>query len=167
MQFLGLYKQSMCEVPDGLNFGAFLPLGNNFQLGGQWQLSNSKGAAFEITSAINNMKPGMQQDSVQSGVFKFLSDGTGMVLGAFNLPFGVSCQTQTMYNDTECQQIMNLIMLEKTWRDCSMQFRYQGMAGQGVYTTSFMQSLNERLQAGFQLNVIVSVIVILIRIFIL
>lgn len=36
MQYLGMYKQTTCEVPDGLNFGAFLPLGNNFQLGGQW-----------------------------------------------------------------------------------------------------------------------------------
>ena len=54
MQYLAMYKQTGCEVPDGLNFGAMLPLGNNFQLGGQWQLSNSKGAAFEITSAINN-----------------------------------------------------------------------------------------------------------------
>jgi hypothetical protein len=53
---------------------------------------------------------------------------------------------------------MNLLILDKTWRDCNAQFRYQGMAGQGVYTTSFMQSLNERLQAGFQLNCIVSTI---------
>lgn len=129
MQFLGMYKQTMCEVPDGLNFGAFLPLGNNFQLGGQWQLSNGRGAAFEITSAINNATATSAQDEVQSGVFKFLSDGTGMVLGSFNLPYGVSCQTQTMFNDSECQQIMNLVMLDKTWRDCTLQFRYQGMAG--------------------------------------
>ena len=61
-----------------------------------------------------------------------------------------------MFNDEECQQIMNLMILDKTWRDGNLQFRYQGMAGQGVYTTSFMQSLNEKMQAGFQLNCVVS-----------
>ena len=120
MQFLSVYKQTACEVPDGLNFGAFLPLGNNFQVGGQWQLSNGKGAGFEITSAINNATPASTQDDVQSAVFKFHSDGTGMVLGSFNLPYGVMCQTQTMYNDAECQQIMNLVILDKTWRDCNL-----------------------------------------------
>ena len=99
MQYLGVYKQTACEVRDGLNFGAFLPLGNNFQLGGQWQLSNGTGAAFEITSAINNASPTSSQDDVQSAVFKFLSDGSGMVLGSLNLPGGVMCQTQTMFND--------------------------------------------------------------------
>ena len=54
MQFLNIYKQQTCEVPDGLNFSVFLPVGQNFQIGGAWQLSNTKGAAFEITSAINN-----------------------------------------------------------------------------------------------------------------
>jgi len=67
-----------------------------------------------------------------------------------------------MFNDGDPNKqldlgsIMNLIILDKTWRDCNFQFRYQGMAGQGVYTGSFMQTLNERLQAGFQLNVIPS-----------
>lgn len=51
---------------------------------------------------------------------------------------------------------MNLLMLDKSWRDCTLQFRYQGMAGQGVYTWSFMQSLTQHLQAGFQLNMVVS-----------
>lgn len=27
MQFLGVYKQTACEVPDGLNFSVFLPVG--------------------------------------------------------------------------------------------------------------------------------------------
>lgn len=111
-------------------------------MGGAWHMSNEKGAAFELTTAVNNATPTTTQDQVQSGVFKFLSDGTGMVMGMFNLPYGVSCQTQTMFNDTECQQIMNLVMLDKTWRDCNLQLRYQGMAGQGVYTASFMQSIN-------------------------
>ena len=54
MQFLQMYKQTTCEVADGLNLSLFLPVGQNFQLGGSWQLSNTKGAKFEITSAINN-----------------------------------------------------------------------------------------------------------------
>lgn len=99
MQYLGMYKQTACEVPDGLSFGAFLPLGNNFQVGGQWQLSNTKGAVFELTSAVNNATPSSSQEDVQSAVFKFLTDGTGMVMGSLNLPYGVMCQTQTMFSD--------------------------------------------------------------------
>lgn len=102
MQYLGMYKQQV-EIADGLNMSAFMPLGNNFQLGGAWHLSNEKGAAFELTTAINNATPRSAQEDVQSGQFKFLSDGTGMVAGAFNLPYGIVCATQTMYNDTECQ----------------------------------------------------------------
>jgi hypothetical protein len=42
------FKQN--DVLDGLKIDIMAPLGNSFQLGGQWNLSNSKGANFEITS---------------------------------------------------------------------------------------------------------------------
>jgi len=46
------YKQ--CDVVDGLRCSIMAPMGNNFQLGGEWTLSNTKGANFDFTSAINN-----------------------------------------------------------------------------------------------------------------
>lgn len=70
-----------------------MPLGNQFQLGGQWTLSNTKGASFELTTSINNStgSPYQSPDDVQSGVFRFASDQTGMVMGNFNMPYGVTC----------------------------------------------------------------------------
>jgi hypothetical protein len=61
-----------------------------------------------------------------------------MVAGAFNLPGGVMCQTQTMFNDEKCQQVMQVAMFEKSWRDCTARFMYQGVPGAGVYAPSFM-----------------------------
>lgn len=77
------------EAVDGLNLNVMFPLGNNFQLGGQWTLSNSKGAHFEITSSVNNASgdPYQSHDDVHSAIYRFSTDGTGMVMGAFNLPW--------------------------------------------------------------------------------
>ena len=103
MQNTGMFKQQ--EAIDGLNLSVMFPLGNNFQLGGQWTLSNSKGANFEITSSVNNASgsPYQSPDEVHNGVFRFSTDQTGMVMGAFNLPWKVQMQTQIMFNDPECQ----------------------------------------------------------------
>lgn len=78
-------------------------------------------------------------------------------MGNFNMPFNWTCQTQTMFNDPECKEIMNLLMLSKEGRDWSLGFRYQGMAGQGGYTATYMQSLSKSIQAGFQMNYMVSI----------
>jgi len=42
------------DVVDGINIELGMPLGNQFQLQGMWTFSNSKGANFELTSAVNN-----------------------------------------------------------------------------------------------------------------
>ena len=42
------------EAIDGLNFNLMWILKHQFQIGGQWILSNSKGPAFEVTSSVNN-----------------------------------------------------------------------------------------------------------------
>ena len=91
MQNTAMFKQH--EAVDGLNFSMMLPLGNSFQLGGQWTLSNSKGASFEMTSSINNHSgsPTQGHDEVQSAVFRFASDNTGMVMGNFNCPYNWTC----------------------------------------------------------------------------
>jgi len=52
MQNCTIFKQH--EAVDGLHLNVMLPLGNNFQLGGEWILSNQKGASFEMTSSVNN-----------------------------------------------------------------------------------------------------------------
>ena len=52
MQNCTVFKQH--EAIDGLNLNVMLPLGQNFQVGGQWMLSNQKGASFELTSSINS-----------------------------------------------------------------------------------------------------------------
>ena len=54
------------EVVDGLRCSIMAPMGNNFQLGGEWSLSNSKGANFDFTSAINNHSgnPYQSQDEI-------------------------------------------------------------------------------------------------------
>ena len=81
---------------------------------------------FEMTSSVNNHSgsPYQSQDEVQSAVFRFATDSTGMVMGNFNLPYKVTCQTQTMFNDPEVKEVMNLVMLAKEWRDSSLGFRY-------------------------------------------
>jgi hypothetical protein len=43
-------------------------------------------------SSINNStgNPNQQPDEVQSGVFRWASDNTGMAMGNFNLPWGLA-----------------------------------------------------------------------------
>ena len=88
-------------------------------------LSNQKGASFEVTSSINssNGSPYQNPDEVQSGVLRFASDQTGMAMGNFNLPYGLIMQTQTMFNDPECKEIINLISFQKDFRDCALTLR--------------------------------------------
>lgn len=42
------------EVVDGLTVSMMAPLGNQFQMGGDWKFSNRDGASFELMSSINN-----------------------------------------------------------------------------------------------------------------
>lgn len=119
-----MFKQH--EAVDGITMNVQFPLGNQFQLGGAWTLSNSKGASFELMTVVNNHSgnPYQGQDEVQSAVFRFNSDTTGMVMGNFNLPYKISCQTQTMFNDSECKEIVNLMTLQRDFRDCSLSLRF-------------------------------------------
>ena len=89
------------------------PLGNQFQLGGDWKFSNSEGASFELLSSINNStgNPNQQPDEVQSGVFRWASDNTGMAAGNFNLPWGLTFSTQTMFSDPQAEDVMNVFSL--------------------------------------------------------
>lgn len=47
---VGGFKQF--ESIDGLKVNIMLPMGQLFQLGGEWNLSNSKGPSFEFTSVV-------------------------------------------------------------------------------------------------------------------
>lgn len=113
------------EAIDGLNLNVMLPLSNNFQVGGQWMLSNSKGANFELTSSVNssNGNPYQNPDDVQSAVLRFCTDQTGMAMGNFNLPYGLVFQSQVMFRDENCQDVMDIMSLMKEWNDCSFTFR--------------------------------------------
>jgi len=44
---------------------------------------------------------------------------------------------------------MNLISLQRDFRDCALTLRLQSMNGQGAYTATWMQSLNKAIQLGF------------------
>lgn len=157
MQNTAMFKQH--ETVDGAAINVMFPLGNQFQLGGLWTMSNTKGTLFEMTSSINNHNgsPMMPADEVQSMVFRFASDSTGMVMGNFNLPWKWVCQAQWMFNDPECKEVMSLITMQKEWNDNSLSMRFQGMHGQGVYSATYMQSLTKYIQGGFQMNYAVSV----------
>ena len=87
MQNTAMFKQH--ETIDGLAINVMFPLGNQFQLGGMWTLSNTKGANFEITSSVNNHNgsPMMSPDEVHNAVFRSSSDGSSMVMGNINLPY--------------------------------------------------------------------------------
>jgi hypothetical protein len=87
-----MLKHPAGEANDGVTVSMMAPLGNQFQLGGDWKFSNSDGASFELTSSINNStgNPNQQPDEVQSGVFRWASDNTGMAMGNFNLPWGLT-----------------------------------------------------------------------------
>lgn len=128
-QNCALFKQH--DSIDGLSVNVMMPLGNQFQMGGEWKFSNSKGSSFELMTSINNSNGNPRQDpsEVQSGVFRFASDQTGMVLGNFNLPYNVILQTQTMFNDPHVKEVMNLLSFQRDWNDCSLVARYQGMGG--------------------------------------
>lgn len=117
------------DVVDGINIELGMPLGNNFQLQGNWTFSNTKGTSFEITSAINNSSgnPHQSHSEVQSGVFRFESDQTGMAVGNFNLPYDVSCQAQAQFQDPSCEQVMQMVRLEKAFRDNTITLMFQGM----------------------------------------
>jgi len=84
-----MFKQHQGEVVDGLSLNMMLPLGNQFQLGGQWVLSNTKGAQFEITSQVNNHSgnPNQDPESVQQAVLRYNTDQSASIIGAFHLPF--------------------------------------------------------------------------------
>jgi hypothetical protein len=127
-------------------------------MGGQWIISNSKGPGFELTTSMNTStgNPFQNPDEVQSAVFRYHSDKTAMFMANANLMHGIILQAQMMYNDPECKDVIQMINLQKDFRDCSFVFRFQGMQGQGIYTGTFMQSLNKNIQCGFQLNAIVS-----------
>mmetsp|Transcript_9377 Transcript_9377/g.14273 ORF Transcript_9377/g.14273 Transcript_9377/m.14273 type:complete len:163 (+) Transcript_9377:497-985(+) len=77
-----------------------------------------------------------------------------MVMGNLNLPFGTILQSQIMFNDASCRDVIQMLMLQKDWRDCSMVFRFQGAQGQGIYTGTFMQSITKKFQVGLQANLI-------------
>ena len=77
-------------------------------------------------------------------------------MGNFNLPWKWVCQTQTMFQDPEAKEVMNLVSLNREWDDNSLSLKFQGMAGQGMYSATYMQSLTKYIQAGFQMNYAVS-----------
>ncbi len=52
MSKLQIFKQH--EAVDGISINLNMPMSQQFQLGGQWILSNTKGSSFEVTSAVNN-----------------------------------------------------------------------------------------------------------------
>lgn len=149
MQNTAMFKQH--ETVDGLGLNVMFPLGNNFQLGGLWTFSNTKGANFEMTTQINNHNglPTMPQDEVQSAMFRFASDNTGMVMANINLPYKLVFQGQWMFNDPNCQDVMSLFTFSREWEDNSLNLRFQGVGGQGMYTATYMQSLTRYIQAGF------------------
>lgn len=155
-----MLKHPQGEVNDGVTVSMMAPLGNQFQMGGDWKFSNRDGASFELTSSINNStgNPNQQPDEVQSGVFRLASDNTGMAMGNFNLPWGLTLSTQTMFQDPQVKDIMNVFSLSKDWRDCSLvartQLMSQGGQSQCVYMGNFMQSLNKQIQAGISFNYI-------------
>ena len=74
MQNTAMFKQH--EAVDGVSLNTNFPMGQQFQLGGTWTLSNSKGASFEMVSSINNSSgsPYQSQDEVHQMVFRFASD---------------------------------------------------------------------------------------------
>lgn len=61
--------------------------------------------------------------------FRFGSDNTGMIVGNFNLPYKISLQTQTMFEEPTGSEmpVMNLVSMSRDFRDSSLGFRYQGM----------------------------------------
>lgn len=65
----------------------------------------------------------MRPDEVQTMQFRFSSDNTGTVMGAFNLPWKTTLQSQTMFNDDKCQEVINVIMLNRDFSDSYIQGR--------------------------------------------
>lgn len=122
-QNTAMFKQH--ETVDGLSFNMSLPLGNTFQLGSAWSLSNTKGANYEVTSSVNNHSgsPMMSQDDVQSMMFRFSSDQTGMAMANLSLPYKISMTSQHMFNDANCQEIMTVADLRRDFNDNSIGFR--------------------------------------------
>ena len=66
MQNCGAFKQHREETVDGLGLNVMFPMGNQWQVGGQWNMSNTKGGSFEMTSVVTNHDgtPYMTQEDV-------------------------------------------------------------------------------------------------------
>jgi hypothetical protein len=82
MQNTAMFKQH--EALDGLNMNLSLPLGQNFQLGANWLMSNTKGANFELSTALNNVSPSIQrQEDVSQVQLRYNSDNSASIMGVF------------------------------------------------------------------------------------
>jgi hypothetical protein len=57
------------------------------------------GTMFELTSSVNNSNgsPYQPYSEVKAANFVCSSDDSGAVMANFALPYGVTCQTQTMF----------------------------------------------------------------------
>mmetsp|Transcript_1328 Transcript_1328/g.2362 ORF Transcript_1328/g.2362 Transcript_1328/m.2362 type:complete len:203 (-) Transcript_1328:33-641(-) len=79
-----------------------------------------------------------------------------MAMGNFRLPFGLMLQTQSMFQDPACAQIMNVLSLQRDFKSFTISGRVQAMPGQSVYQATLMKSLSKNLQFGVQVNKISS-----------
>jgi hypothetical protein len=68
----------------------------------------------------------------------FASDDTGAVMANMGLPFGITCQTQTVFQDPSLKDVVNMIMMQKDYRDTALSYKVQLMQGQGVHSFSMM-----------------------------
>lgn len=78
-------------------------------------------------------------------VFRYESDQSGMAIGNFNLPYGISCQAQFQFPDSKCTEVMQMIQLEKAFRDNTVSARFQGMNFSGIWSLTYMQSLSKNI----------------------
>ena len=64
-------------------------------------------------------------DDMKQAVLKYNSDESAQIMSVLKLPYGVTCQTQTRFFDCKQEQLMNVIVFSKEFRDSSINVNYQ------------------------------------------
>ena len=141
---------TMMEPIDGIKFDFMAPMSPKFQLGGSWNFSNTKPNKFELHTALTSTSgnnPMMNQDEIS--YVSTRSDSTGKLeySGSLNLGSGFSLKSEGFFMDSDIQKSHVAFEILKEFNDSHFSYKFGG----GSHTFSWMQTLNAKIMAGFEM----------------
>ncbi len=150
---MSLKMLTMVEPLDGIKFDLMAPLSQRFQIGGSWNFSNTKSNKFELHTVLSSLSSNPMMGDEMSFV-QTKSDSTGKIefSGQLNLGTNLFARTEGFFMDADVQKSHLQFELMKEFTDSHIAYKFGG----GSHIVSFMQTLNPRLIAGFEMYYIVS-----------